>query len=179
VFIVVGIDKQENIYVLDVRRNRWNSLGLIDQLFEIQTQWEPELFGIETGQIELTLEPFIQKAEEERGIVLNYEKLKTRGMDKQARARPIQGRMEQGKVFFPTQASTPWCATFINEMLKFPLGKNDDCVDAIAWIGQMVMMFSTVRDKVVKKQSSIEDRLRKMGYGHYLNGTRHRSGMSA
>ena len=122
VFAVVGIDRQQNIWLIDLKRGRWNSLGLIDQMFAIQERYNPELFGIETGQIELTLEPFIQKAEQERGISLRYEKLRTRGADKGTRARPIQGRMEQGKVYFPTVESTPWMSALQNELLKFPLG---------------------------------------------------------
>ena len=60
-------------------------MGIIERMFEIQVKYNPELFGIETGQIELTLEPFIQKAEQEKGISLRYEKLRTRGVDKGVR----------------------------------------------------------------------------------------------
>ncbi len=161
VFVVVGIDRQQNIWLLDLHRGQWNSLGIIDKLFHIQTMYNPELFGIEAGQIELTLEPFIQKAEEERGIALSYEKLKTRGADKGTRARPIQGRMEQGKVYFPTVESTPWMQSLQNEMLKFPLGANDDQVDALAWIGQMIMLFGIVNQKKeASKESEMQKRLK-------------------
>lgn len=175
VFVTVGIDRQQNIWVLDVRRGRWNALGIIDQMFEVQQMWNPELFGIETGQIELTLEPFVQKAEQERGISLRYEKLRTRGVDKAVRARPIQGRMEQGKVFFPALDSTPWMPALQNEFLKFPLGKNDDQVDALAWIGQMIMLFGIVNQKRPPKQPSWKDRLVKYG----ATDKKHRSPMSA
>lgn len=177
VFTVVGVDRQQNIWILDVVRGRWNALGIIDRMFDIQTKWNPELFGLETGQIELTLEPFIQKAEQEKGISLRYEKLKTRGADKSTRARPIQGRMEQGKVYFPSVDSTPWVSSLINELLKFPLGKNDDQVDSLAWIGQMIMMFGIRNEKKAPPKKSFRDKLRKFGGGG--GGPRHRSGMSA
>lgn len=176
VFVVVGIDRQQNIWLLDLQRGRWNALGLIDKMFEIQLNWNPELFGIETGQIELTLEPFIQKAEEERNVRLAYEKLRTRGQDKGTRARPLQGRMEQGKVYFPTVESTPWMQDLKNELLKFPLGKNDDQVDALAWIGQMIMLFGIVNQKRPAKKASWRDQLHKFGGGSSKN---HRSPMSA
>ena len=176
VFAVVGIDRQQNIWVLDIVRGRFNALGLIDRMFEIQVKWNPELFGIETGQIELTLEPFIQKAEQERSISLRYHKLKTRGADKSTRARPLQGRMEQGKVIFPTIESTPWMSAVQNEMLKFPLGKNDDIVDALAWIGQMIMIFGIINQKKPKPVASWRDKLKK--YGKNSTG-RHKSGMAA
>ncbi len=176
VIVVVGIDRDQNIWVIDVIRGRWNSLGIIDRLFEVQTKYDPELFGIETGQIELTLEPFIQKAEEERKIRLRYEKLKTRGSDKGTRARPIQGRMEQHKVFFPTMDSVPWMSAVFNELMKFPLGKNDDIVDALAWIGQMIMLFGIRNLKKEPPKKSFRDKLRKYGGG---SGKRHKSGMAA
>ncbi len=176
VFVVVGIDRKQNIWIVDLIRGRWNSLGIIDRMFEIQTKYNPELFGIETGQIELTLEPFIQKAEQERGISLRYEKLRTRGADKGTRARPIQGRMEQGKVIFPTIESTPWMSSLQNELLKFPLGANDDQVDALAWIGQMLMLFGIRNEKKSKPKKSFKDKLRKFGGG---TRGRHKSGMAA
>lgn len=172
VFVVVGIDRQQNIWLLDHHRGHYGALGIIDKMFEIQLTWNPELFGIETGQIELTLEPFIQKAEEERGVTLTYEKLRTRGQDKSLRARPIQGRMEQGKVYWPKGAV--WTQTMVNEMLKFPLGKNDDQVDAIAWIGQMITLFGIVNQKKVVKKSFM-DKIRK----HVVGDRRRISSMSA
>ena len=176
VFAVVGIDRKQNIWLIDLVRGRWNSLGIIDRMFEIQTRYNPELFGIETGQIELTLEPFIQKAEQERGISLRYEKLRTRGADKGTRARPLQGRMEQGKFIFPTVESMPWMSSLQNEMLKFPLGANDDQVDALAWIGQMIMMFGVRNEKKAKAKESFKDKLRKFGGGI---GKRRKSGMAS
>lgn len=176
VFVVVGVDRQQNIWVLDVIRGRWNSLDLINRMFEIQTKYDPELFGLETGQIELTLEPFIQKAEQERRMTLRYEKLRTRGVDKGTRARPIQGRMEQGKVYFPQVENVPWMSSLQNELLKFPLGKNDDQVDALAWIGQMIMLFGIRNLKKEKPKKSFKDKLRQFGGG---SNKRMRSGMSA
>jgi len=177
VFAVVGIDREQNIWLLDIVRGRWNALGIIERMFEIQVKYNPELFGIETGQIELTLEPFIQKAEQEKGISLRYEKLRTRGVDKGVRARPLQGRMEQNKVYFPTLESTPWMSSLQNELLKFPLGKNDDQVDALAWIGQMIMLFGVRNEKKIASPKTFKDRLSQFGGGN--KGKRHKSGMSA
>lgn len=175
VIAVVGVDRAGNIWVIDIIRGRWNSLGIIDKLFEVKERYNPDLIGIETGQIELTLEPFILKAIEERKIALPYEKLKTRGMDKGTRARSIQGRMEQNKVFFPTVESTPWMGAVQNEMLKFPLGANDDIVDALAWIGIMLMTMVGRREEKKKPEKSFRDKLKKFGG----TGRRHKSAMSA
>lgn len=162
VFGVIGIDRQQNMYLLDLHRGRWNAMGIIDKMFEIHRRWEPEIFGLETGHIDMTLEPFLLKRMEETGVRIAYEKLRTRGKDKQTRARPIQGRMEQGKVFFPRGAV--WTEALITELLSFPMGKHDDQVDCMAWLGQMLLEFGIVNQKVVKVKS-FRDKLQKMTRG--------------
>ncbi|MBM7454475.1 putative phage terminase large subunit-like protein [Oceanisphaera litoralis] len=171
VFGVVGVCPEQNLYLLDLHRGRWNSLGIIDKMMEIQRRWNPEIFGVETGHIDMTLEPFLLKRMAETGVHIPYEKLRTRGKDKVVRARPLQGRMEQGKVFFPRGAV--WVEALVAELLSFPLGKHDDQVDMLAWIGQMLLQFGIVNQKTVK-QKSFRDKLR----GKVVGGRR-RSAMSA
>lgn len=171
VFGVIGIDRQQNMYLLDLHRGRWNAMGIIDKMFEIHRRWEPEIFGLETGHIDMTLEPFLLKRMEETGVRIGYEKLRTRGKDKQTRARPIQGRMEQGKVFFPRGAV--WTEALIAELLSFPMGKHDDQVDCMAWLGQMLLEFGIVNQKVVKVKS-FRDKLARL-----TRGSSTKSAMSA
>lgn len=157
--VVVGIDRSNDIWVLHRYYGRWSADELIQKFFECQDTWSPVLQGIEHGQIEMTLEPFILKEMNEKKQKFNYIKLKTRGNDKTTRARPIQGRMEQGRVHFPRQA--PWFQEMQNEMLAFPAGKHDDQVDALAWIGQMILMLAPEREKRPPPKRGWRDRLRK------------------
>ncbi|WP_208121719.1 phage terminase large subunit [Spirabiliibacterium mucosae] len=156
--VVVGIDRDNDIWVLHRYYGRWAANELIDKFFECQRVYNPVLQGIEDGQISMTLEPFIISRINESRQKFNYIKLKTRGNDKQTRARPIQGRMEQGRVHFP--ASAPWFHEMQNEMLAFPSGKHDDQVDALAWIGQMILMLAPEREKRPPPKKSWRDRLR-------------------
>ena len=84
--------------------------------------------------------------------------------------------MEQHKVFFPTIESTPWMQAVFNELMKFPLGRNDDIVDAFAWIGQMIMLFGIKNLKKAPPKKSFRDKLRRFGGG---GAGRYKSGMSA
>lgn len=166
--IVVGVDRNNDIWVLHRYYGRFDAKELIEKFFECQETWKPTLQGIEHGQIEMTLEPFILKEMTESGRSLNYIKLKTRGNDKMTRARPIQGRMQQMRVHFPSGAS--WFQELQNEMLAFPSGKHDDQVDAMAWVGQMILMMSPNREKAPPPKKSWRDSLRKQthstqGYG--------------
>jgi predicted phage terminase large subunit-like protein len=161
VFVVAGINANDDIYVFDVVRGKWDSMELIDRIFEIQKQYNPVLFGLEQGQIDKAIGPFLQKRQlEEKLWNLHIEPLPPGKRDKELRARPIQGRMRQGKVYIRRGAA--WTDTFVTELLRFPGSSKDDQVDALAWIGQM-MNSVTYQAPESKEIASWRDRLNSLG----------------
>ena len=60
-------------------------------------------------------------------------------------------------VFFPKEA--PWLPSMMQEMLSFPMGIHDDQVDAIAWIGQMLSIFTPAILAKEDKKPSWKDNL--------------------
>lgn len=160
VFIVFRITETEDIYVTDVRRGKWNAAEVVDELFRLQALYKPYTIGLEQGQIELALEPLILKMQREKKLYdMVIEKLPVRNRDKEARARPIQGRMTQGKVFFPRNAM--WLDWFMQEVLSFPHGRHDDCVDALAHAGQLMNDVNYVPPPKPSKPPSWRDKLDK------------------
>ncbi|CAM3845471.1 phage terminase large subunit [Parendozoicomonas haliclonae] len=158
--VTVGIDRRERIWVLDVVRGQWGSLDLVEQILDTYAKWRSDMTGIEKGVIEMALGPFLETRTKEREMWdFSYTKLATGKRDKALRARPMQGRMQQGMVFFPEDA--PWFQDFQNEFLRFPSGVHDDQVDALAWIGQMMQMFNPVPEPPVVKPPSWKDKLSK------------------
>ncbi len=150
--LVVGIDEHDHMYVMDCVRGRFDGFELVERILDLYEQWKPSIIGIEKGHIEMALGPFLEKRVRERGLFEAYFKdLKTGRRDKEARARAIQGRMQQGMVHFPREA--PFTGPLIAEMLRFPNGMHDDQVDALAWIGLMMTEFSTYRTPVVHTPS--------------------------
>ena len=123
--------------------------------------WKAQIVGLERGQISMALGPLLDKRMQERKAYFAKEELKTGRQDKQLRARPLQGRMQQGMVLFPQVKLTPWFEEVYNEMLRFPAGEHDDCVDALAWCFQMLQMFTVVRDPKPKTKKSWRDSLAK------------------
>jgi phage terminase large subunit-like protein len=97
--------------------------------------------------------------------------LKTGRRDKEARARAIQGRMQQGMVWLPKDES--FTGPLVAELLRFPNGIHDDQVDALAWLGLMMTEFATYQAPVVHV-SSWRDRLPYIG-----RETRSKSAMGA
>jgi predicted phage terminase large subunit-like protein len=160
VFVVAGLDRQDNLYILDELRGRWDTDEIVQQMMQIQRLWQPRAFGVESGAIYHAVRPYLDKRiKEERLYSLVVEELPIKGRDKMLRARPIQGRMAQGKVLFPDNAL--WVPEFINELLRFPNGVKDDRVDAVAWIGQMLLDRSFVgRPGDKKAAKSWKERLK-------------------
>jgi len=170
--IVVGVDEYDNLFVVDVVRGKYDGFELVEQILDLYETWRPGIVGIERGHIEMALGPFLQKRTRERGLSEAYFKdLKVGRRDKEARARAIQGRMQQGMVYFPKDAV--WTGTMVAELLRFPNGAHDDQVDALAWIGLMMTEFATFYERP-EHVPSWRDKLR-----HLTKGDKHKSSMSA
>ena len=130
--VTVGIDSEGKMYVVDVRRGRWDSKEIIDNMFDVQYIYKPELFTVEKGTIETSIMPFLRDEMVKSGIYLNLNPM-TPTKDKMQRARSIQARLRQGGVYFDEEYD--WHDMFIEELKTFPRGQHDDMVDAFSWIG--------------------------------------------
>lgn len=170
--MVVGVNEHDELFVVDVVRGRFDGFEIVERILDLYEEWRPSIIGIERGHIEMALGPFLEKRIRERGLFEAYIKdLKTGRRDKEARARAIQGRMQQGMVYLPKDEQ--FTGPLVAELLRFPNGIHDDQVDALAWIGLMMTEFSTYQAPVVH-EPSWRDRLPFLG-----KETRSKSAMSA
>lgn len=141
--VTVAFDKKDRIFVVDVQRGKWDSYEIVEKILDTYVAFTPAQVGMEKGQISHALGPHLEARIRERNLyAFPYSEdslLKPGRKDKALRARSIQGRMRQGRVFFPEDAS--FTNTMVHELLRFPSGVNDDQVDALAYIGIMMTMF--------------------------------------
>lgn len=162
--ITVGVDKHDRTFVVDIQRGHWGPLELTDKILQVYKTWRSAITGIERGHIEMTLRPFLEKRiREERLTSFYIEELNPGKRDKIARARSIQGRMQQGLVFFRKHCNAT--AQLVAEMMRFPNGVHDDGVDAMAWIGQMLSLLVRPREQAPKPKKSWKDKLDKLARG--------------
>jgi phage terminase large subunit-like protein len=120
----------------------------------------------------MTMGPIIEKRVRETKTMMPIEELKPGRQDKVARARPIQARMQQRRVYFRSHCDAT--LALYAEMLRFPNGTHDDQVDSMAWIGQLLLSFTTTREKKQPPKRSWRDKLSKT-----IRSANSRSAMSA
>ena len=155
--MVIGVDEYDQLFVVDVVRGKFDGFEIVERILDLYEEWKPSIIGIEKGHIEMALGPFLEKRVRERGLYEAYFKdLKTGRRDKEARARAIQGRMQQGMVWLPRDEQ--FTGPLVAELLRFPNGVHDDQVDALAWLGLMMTEFATYQAPVVHV-ASWRDRL--------------------
>jgi len=173
VFVVAGLDKDDNLWILDVRRARMDTDQIVDTIFDIHKTWQPLRFGIEKEKVLQAIGSTIDKRiVREKTYALIIEPLDP-NRDKRTRARPLQGRMKQGKVLVPAEAL--WLEQWTNEFLRFDAGVHDDCVDAMAWLAQMLKDVSfRPRRSDRKKKKAWRQKLKK-----YISTSRSAGGCMA
>jgi len=135
VHAVVGIDPEGRMYLLDLWRKQASSDVWVEAFCDLVIEHKPIGWAEETGQIKSGVGPWIEKRQRERRAFVYREQFPTRG-DKAIRAQSMRGRMALDGLYVPTHAS--WYPAFRSELLSFPAGKHDDCVDAIGLIGQLL-----------------------------------------
>ena len=132
VFVVVGMNRAGKLVVVDVSRDRLDSLEIMDEMFRLTQRYNPEAFFLEEENIARSLGPVIDQQMEERQIFIPIE-TETPSHDKIKRSQAIRARMRAGGVQFDRDAE--WFEKFQMELITFPRGKFMDQVDAFAHIG--------------------------------------------
>jgi len=161
VIAVACVDEHEKLYVVDIRRGRWDAIEILEQMFSVQKRYSPDLFVAEAGAIEKALGPFLRAEMLRRNEFINL-RPETPTKDKQSRARSLQARMRAGGVTF---CEGDWYDDLFNEMTRFPKGPNDDQVDALAWIG-------LISDQLIEAPTAkeTEDEEYELEFGSYQTG---------
>ena len=127
VLMVMGIDKQGDIYIIDVIRKKWDFPELKRNCIMTNTKWRGK--GLRGVYVEdkASGQSLVQELKNQSGVsVLPYKVTQ----DKVARVNSVTPMIEGGRVFLPQSAH--WLDDFVEETQAFPNGKNDDQVDALS-----------------------------------------------
>jgi len=129
--VTVATDQYSNIYIMDIVRERLKPDELIEEIFRTFERWHPMAIGIEEVGFQKTLRYTLKKEEEIRKRYLNIIELKPDGRNKEQRIRGLQPQYANGKVLH--NRDLVYNIYLEDELLRFPRGKHDDMIDALAY----------------------------------------------
>lgn len=167
--VVFAQDHNDNLIVVDIARFKGDSFQIVEEMLNQVDKWSEGgkrlrdfTLGVEDTGLWKAIEPIFLKRCSERRIYSPFERLRPL-TDKSARARPLQGRMQQGKVWFPENAE--WKSVVQSELLRYPAGAHDDIVDAMAWAAQLAVNQPPPQLPKAKEPPSWKDKLNTVSEG--------------
>jgi predicted phage terminase large subunit-like protein len=134
VFVVGGLDADNTLHIVDVRRGKWDGPTIVEEMFNIDSRYHPDIFKVEEENIARALGGFLFDEMDRRGQWINLDTERPI-KDKDQRATAIATMMRAGKVRFDKDAD--WYPDFEDEIAAFPRGARKDQVDAFAWLGMI------------------------------------------
>lgn len=169
-FTVVGVfalDSNDDLYVLDIRRGRWGTLEIAQNIADLVEKHKPEIYAGEQGAIHHAVWPIVKQELDKKRFFISIDETLVPIQDKETRARPLQGRMQRHKLFFSydTRERPEIYDIAQREMLQFPNGAHDDIVDMLAWGSRLALNISLPTDKAPPKRKSWEDTLNTLASG--------------
>lgn len=123
--VVRNYVNENNFWHLSAKAYRVSPKGLIDLLFELHEEGM-EKIGIETTAYTQAIEPFFQEECRKRGKYPYIVELKHGGVMKESRIESLVAPYEAGSIYHIEGE----CGELEEQLLKFPIGKNDDIIDA-------------------------------------------------
>lgn len=167
VLSVGALDYKGNLKVLDIRRGRWGTYEIVDQIMALGLKYGRQLnrVGLESGQIKEAVMPVLMREMQRRGVTITIDHDLDPVTDKEVRARPLQGMTQGHRVVFPQ--NEPWVEPRVRDLLRFPAGRYKDTVDSLSWLARMALATAPPRPPGPRGggHRSWKDRLRQMQHG--------------
>jgi predicted phage terminase large subunit-like protein len=132
VITIATVDSDRNLDIIDVRKGRWNSKTVIDEMFLAHEEYEPEMWFVEKGAIQKAIGPFLSEQMAVKNIYFDLHMM-TPSKSKVTRSKSIQARHKAHRVRYDKTAD--WYEYAEQEMTKFPRSKHDDFVDTMSQFG--------------------------------------------
>ena len=164
VFIVGGVDEYRRLHIVNVIRERMDGREIVTTILALHKAYNPDMFGIEEGQITKAIGPFLQEEMLSQSIFPIIIPLKHMSQDKSTRARAIQGRMRARTVKFDKEQD--WYPILEEEMIRFPRDRHDDQVDAMAWLGHLLNKMVEANTPKEQEQIEYDDELERSHFSY-------------
>jgi hypothetical protein len=152
--ISVAIDSLNNWYVLSVMRGRWNPTEIVSQISNARRRvirkYKDDYPAVRNVRVAMEVVAFqkvlkfyakdlMRRKELERFRIIEL-KTDTR-VSKSMRIRGLVPWFENRKIFFrgvSENRCTEGMARLVKELIQFPVGSTDDCLDALGYMPQII-----------------------------------------
>ena len=133
---VVKVDCENNWYLVDLIKRRFNPLELINEIYRLYEKWHPICIGLEIVAFQKVLSYWLQEESAKRGVILPIKEIKST-KSKNERIMGLQPRMESNKLIIH-----PTMLAITSEIEKFRLEADgsDDCLDALAMVNEIAYL---------------------------------------
>jgi len=134
--VCVGVDKNNDWYILDMWRDKVPPKRLLDQMFFWEDKWKPITMGIETTAFQKILQFFAYEEMKRRNKMIPIMELKHTERSKYDRICGLEPRYAMGSVFHPQKTANPFVDALEDELTRVDSdglkAKHDDLMDALA-----------------------------------------------
>lgn len=128
--MVLGMDKDWNLYVLDFLRGHWTPTEIVNNIFDMQSRWKPHALGMETNGFQRTLKMAVEEEMRRRKQYFGIDEIRNGPeKSKESRIKSLEPFYRRKGVF---HAAWMKGKDFETELLTFPKGRHDDIIDAMA-----------------------------------------------
>ena len=160
--VTVGVDEENNWWILETRSGMWSTQELIDQLFSVNAMWKPITMTLEViGQAQGIMLP-IHDEEDRKKIYLPLVEITSRPqVKKEIRIRSVlQPRFERGKIFIRDDMFD-----LEEQIIHFPRGERDDMIDALTDVEDIAYEAEPPDSPYKTSGSNLQDILNKQSFG--------------
>lgn len=126
--ITVGVDCDNNKFVLETKRLKVNPFELINEIFENYKRFKPLLVGIEMAVFQKVLKYWMMQEMAKRNLYLPIHELKSEQKSKEYRISALQPIFQFGSIYLDKSM-----VELIDEILTFPIMRHDDLIDPLAY----------------------------------------------
>jgi len=167
-FMVIGLNNDNNYYVLDIIRDKLNPTERVNTLFMLHRKWndrsgKPPKVGYEKYGM-MTDTHYLKKKMMDESYHFSLFELGGNRISKEERIKRLIPDMELGRWYFPErlyyvdslQRKFDLVYEFVkSEMLNFPRARNDDMIDALSRIYEPELNLVFPRPKLSLVQNAV------------------------
>lgn len=148
-FVVLGHDDHDLLFVLDIVRARLSPNGIIDTIFNLRERWQLSDVGIEDIAFQKALAYSLREDKRFKARPFHITELKPNERSKDMRIKGLQPLYENSKIYH--NKLLPANIYLEDELVRFPNGRHDDIIDALAYAQDVIY---PARQKVSKKSNA-------------------------